>query len=160
MRAFPLIKKFKSTSAATHSRNSWLLTYSVALVEWWRSGRRGRYRAKSQLSEGEPRPLPLALPLPLLLLLPLLEVERERERCLGSCGWGCWCFLRFMRSSCSAGISMVDMYLSNEASLDKGICFLGVPRVNGFVNFGHGPWWYRGYFYKKSGKNYFQKKKF
>ena len=57
------------------------------------------------------------------------KVERERERCLGSCGWGCWCFLRFMRSSCSAGISMVDMYLSNEALLDKGICFFGVPRV-------------------------------
>ena len=31
--------------------------------------------------------------------------------------------------------------------------FTDKPGVYGFVNFGHRPWWYRGHFCKKAGKN-------
>ena len=31
--------------------------------------------------------------------------------------------------------------------------FTDKPRVYGFVNFGHRPWWYRGRFLQKSRKN-------
>ena len=56
---------------------------------------------------------------------------------------------------------MVKVIATDDFMKIKGeitlLVFIVMPGVYGFVNFGHGFWWYRGRFCKKAGKKLFSK---